>query len=174
MIWIYIILAVAGALIVFIAVVSALGRRLPENHEVTLSLRLTRPPQDVWDVLADAPGHADWADGVTRVEPLESRNGRAAVRQHMGRNSFVLVTTASEPPSRLVREISDDHKMFSGTWTYEITPDGDGCTVRLTENGRIPGPIARFFMHKLMNPATFVRKHLRSLAQRFGEATEPA
>lgn len=169
MVWLYVILGVLAILIVAVAVMRALGARLPEEHVATVSVQLPQSPDAVWRVIADAAGHVEWAAGVTNVVRLEDRDGKPAWRQHMGRNSFVLVTTESQPPARLVRTIDDDHKMFSGSWTYELTAEGGGTLVRLTERGRVPSPFARYMMHKFMDPAMYARKHLVSLAKKFGE-----
>ncbi|MEP0848107.1 MAG: SRPBCC family protein [Phycisphaerae bacterium] len=172
MFWLYLIVAVVAVLVIAVAAMRSLGARLPEEHVATVSLRLPQAPNAVWKVISDAAGHVEWAAGVTNVVRLEDRDGKPAWRQHMGRNSFVLVTTESVPPARLVRTIDDDHKMFSGSWTYELSAEDDGTLVRLTERGRIPSPFARFVMHKFMDPAMYARKHLVSLAKKFGEPAE--
>jgi uncharacterized protein YndB with AHSA1/START domain len=155
--------------VLFLLLMAALGARLPVEHVASRSLRLRQPPEAVWALVSDAGSHPAWAAGVARVERLPDRNGHEAWRQHMGRNSFVLETTESDPPRRLVRTIGDDHTMFSGSWTYEIARDADGCTVRLTERGRVSNPMARGMMHYVFGEETYLKKHLASIARKFGE-----
>jgi hypothetical protein len=172
MMWIilYVVGGVVALVVLGVLVMWVLGRRVPEEHVASVCLPLSQTPEAAWGVIADVGRHAEWAAGVTRVVRLEDRGGLEAWRQHMGRNSFVLVTTASEPARRLVRTIDDDHKMFSGRWEYELAAAPGGCRVRLTEYGRIPNPVARFMMKTFFDPAMYARKHLVSLAKKFGEA----
>ena len=166
----WVILAILCLIVLAGIVMGLLGSRIPEEHVAHASVHLKQSPQTVWDLVADAPGHATWADSVTKVEKVADRDGHPAWRQTMGPNSFVLVTIESQPPTRLVRSIQDD-KMFSGRWEYDIKPDGDGCTVTITEYGRVPNAMARFMM-QFFDPALYAKKHLRSLAKKFGETAE--
>jgi uncharacterized protein YndB with AHSA1/START domain len=170
MFWVFVAIAVVGLLVFLGSVLYILGSRLPEEHVAAVSMSLDRPPREVYDAVADVAGHASWSPGVTRVERLEDREGREAWRQHMGRNSFVLITTRAEPPRVLVREIDDDHKMFSGRWEYLIEPVGAGSLVTITEYGRVPSPIPRAMMRYMIGETLYIKKHLRGLAKRFGQA----
>lgn len=150
-----------------------LGRALPEGHEMSATLRLSRPPAEVFAVLADSAAIPSWDRGVDRVERLPDRDGREAWRWTMGRNAMVLVTTRSEPQALLVRTIGDEAKFFSGDWTYAVSADGTGCAVELTEHGRVHVAIPRAMMRYLpflADPALYLRRHLERLAGRFGEA----
>lgn len=170
MFWVFIAIAVVGLLVFLGSLLYILGARLPEEHVAEVRLWLGQPPETVWAVLADFGGHAAWSPGVTKLERLEDAQGRESWRQHMGRNSFVLVRTRSEPPRVLEGTIEDDHKMFSGRWLYDIAPDGHGSTVvTLTEHGRVPQKIPRAMMHYIMGETLYIKKHLRGLAQKFGE-----
>lgn len=169
MFWVYVAIALVGLLVFLGSVLYLLGDRLPEEHAVAVSMSLGQPPQAVYDLVADVANHPAWAPGVTRVERLEDRGGREAWRQHMGRNSFVLITTRAEPPRVLVREIDDDHKMFSGRWEYLIEPAGSGALVTITEYGRVPGRIPRAMMHYLMGETVYIKKHLGGIAKKFGQ-----
>jgi hypothetical protein len=167
--WLWIVLGLLAALALAFLVMWAIGRRLPEEHVVTASLRLSKGCDEVWRVLSDVAAQPTWDAGVTKVERLPDRDGRETVRMTAGRNSFVLQTTRSDPPHALERTIADDAKFFSGRWEYALSPDGAGCRVTLTERGRIFHAVPRFLVRKVMDPATYLKKHLRSLAAKFGE-----
>ena len=172
MFWVFIAIAVIGLLVFVGSLLYILGARLPEEHAAAVSMPLARPVPLVYEAVADVSAHPTWAPGVTRVERLEDRNGMEAWRQHMGRNSFVLITTRAEPPRVLVREIDDDHKMFSGRWEYLIEPagaGGSGSLITITEYGCVPAKIPRAMMHYLMGETLYIKKHLRGLAKKFGE-----
>lgn len=164
---------ILGLLAVVLLVLWLLGRGLPEGHEIAATIRLGRPPAEVWAVLADSAGIPSWDLGVDRVERLPDRDGHEAWRWTMGRNTMVLVTTRSEAPRLLVRTIADEAKFFSGNWTYALSADGAGCALELTEHGRVHVTIPRAMMRYLpavADPSTYLRRHLERLAAKFGEA----
>lgn len=170
MIWaLYIAGGLIGTLIVLGVVLAILGSRLPEDHAASMTIRLRRPVEDVWAAIDDVMAYPAWAKGVTRVEKLPDRDGREAVRQTMGRNSFVLERVRYEPPRVLERWITDDRGPFSGSWTYELAPAADGCTVKLTERGRVQSALPRAVMKHLVGYHTYLAGHLASLAGKFGE-----
>ena len=50
---------IGGGLFVLVAAVVAVGLLLPRNHKASRTLRLTRPPADVWPVLIQATETSD-------------------------------------------------------------------------------------------------------------------
>ena len=90
----------------------------------------------------------------------------------MGRNAFVLVFETSEAPNVLRGTISDDHGPFSGNWEYRLAPDGDGCRVTLTERGRVTQAMARGVMRYIVGYHIYIRRHMASIARKFGETAE--
>jgi Polyketide cyclase / dehydrase and lipid transport len=167
--WPWIVLAIVALLVLFVLVMSVLGRRLPEEHVASLTLTLNQKQQDVWDTIADVGGHKNWVRGITKIERLADRENHEVWRQRMGRNSFVLETTVCQPPVHLVREVVDDNHNFSGDWEYELSSNGEGTRVRLTEHGRVPNALFRAMMHYLFGETTTIRGHLCALAAKFGE-----
>ena len=47
MLWVQIGIAVVGVIVIFFIVMGQLGRRLPEEHTASLTLRLNQPQQQV-------------------------------------------------------------------------------------------------------------------------------
>jgi hypothetical protein len=174
MIWLEIGLGILGFLVLLTLVFWLLGKAIPEEHEATVTMPLRTRPDEVFTLIRDVSTHPSWAKGVTRVDKLpDDRRGHERWRTHMGRNSFVLETTVSDPPVLLTRTVEDDNKMFSGAWTYELLPtSGGGYTIRLTERGRIPGAIPRAMMKHLFGHHSTMKAHLKSLAQRLGQEAE--
>ena len=167
--WLWIVLGLIAVAVLLILIMWAVGRRLPEEHIASSTLRLAKtPPQTAWAVIEDVERYPEWS-AVTKVERLPDRDGRVAWRQHMGRNSFVLERTRHDPPRALTLTVVDDAKFFPGRWEYSIAPAGAGSTVTLTEHGRIHHAIPRFMMAYLMDPGMYLKKQLRSLAARLGE-----
>lgn len=168
---------VAGVVVVIVlaaVVLYAMGSKIPVEHAATSSIDLPQTAAEVYGYINDIEGHAAWAKGTTGVLLLPERNGMQVARVNMGRNSFVLTRTRHEPPTLLERTISDDHGPFSGSWRYEFKdrPEG-GCTVRLTEVGRITSPVPRAIMKYFTGYHMYVNMHLKSLAEKCGAGSEP-
>ena len=86
------------------------------NHQASRSLRLKKPPAEVWPALIQAT-----QTSATPVDVLDST-----------------------PPSRLVTRVTEAEKNFGGTWTIDIAPVATGATVTITEDGWVANPIFRF------------------------------
>ena len=171
--WLWTVVGLVGAVVALLLVLWLLGRGLPEGHEISATLHVAKSREEVWGVLADTAAIPSWDRGVDRVERLPDRDGQEVWRWVMGRNAMVLETTRSEAPGLLVRTIADEAKMFSGDWTYELSPEGSGCALALTEHGRVHVAIPRAMMRYMpfiADPSMYLRRHLERLAARFGEA----
>ncbi len=107
---------VVGGLVLVVAGIVAAGSMLPRNHKASRTLRLKRPPADVWPVLIAATEASD-----VPVDVLER-----------------------DPPRRLVTRVTEREKNFGGTWTVAITPVTAGSDVTITEDGWVANPIFRF------------------------------
>ena len=169
MLWLWIILGVIGVIALFMFLLYVLGKRLPEEHTASASVTLQQPQQVVWDTIADIAGHKNWVKGITNLERLPDRDGHPAWRQQMGRNSFVLVFSEVQPPTRMVGTIADDAQFFSGHWEYVLAPEAGGTRVTLTERGRVALAIPRAMMEYQFGKDKYLKAHLRDLAAKFGE-----
>jgi hypothetical protein len=163
------VVVIGGFILLFFAIMAILGKRLPEEHVASLTLKVNQTPHVVWETISDIAGHKNWAKGVTKVERLPDRDNHEVWKQYQGRHTFVLETTISQAPVRLVRTLADDRQMFTGSWEYVVLPDGQGTKLQLTERGRVKGTMQRAIMHYLFNETMHLRRHLVSLAQHFGE-----
>jgi hypothetical protein len=164
-----IVVGIGGLILLFFATMAILGRRLPEEHVASLTLKMNQTPHAVWETISDIAGHKNWAKGVTKVERLPDHDNHEVWKQHMGRNVFVLETTTFQAPVHLVRTIADERQMFSGNWEYMVLPDGEGTRLQLTERGRVKRAVPRAIMHYVFNESMSLRRHLVSLAEQFGE-----
>ncbi len=169
-------LIVIGSLVALLALLGVAawmyGRTIPVEHQASGAIDVHATAQQAFDLIADVERHPTWAKGVTKVEMLPEKNGLQACRMHMGRNSFVLVQTRHEPPRLIERTIQDDHHaQFSGTWLYLIQerPDG-GCTVKLTETGRVRHAIPRAMMKLFFGYHMYLNMNLEAIGRRLGAA----
>ena len=106
---------VAG-LFVLAAGIAAIGAMLPRTHKASRTLRVKRPPADVWPVVMQVTQASD-----VPVDVLDSR-----------------------PPHRLVTRVTEKEKNFGGTWTIDLTPADAGSTITIVEDGWVANPIFRF------------------------------
>jgi len=107
---------VVVALVVLVAVVALIGSRLPREHVASRTLRVSRPPQDVWNAYLEATGSSS-----VPVDVVEN-----------------------DPPRRMVTRVKASEKAFGGTWTTAVAPVPGGATITIIEDGWIANPVFRF------------------------------
>lgn len=168
----WVLIAVA-ALFLLVAVMAAVGAMLPKGHAATVRARFTAAPAAVWSVLADYAKFAEWRSDVTSVEILPPSGGRAAYRE-IGKNGKITYEVVeSDAPKRLKARIADEKLPFGGSWTWRIEPEGDGCTVTITEDGEVYNPLFRFLSKFVFGHTGTMDAFLRALGKKFGEDVAP-
>jgi uncharacterized protein YndB with AHSA1/START domain len=159
--------------VVFVAVLGVLlliGSFLPRAHVVSRSIPMSQPRQEVWQVITDFANAPAWRGDVLRVERMPDRNGHDVWREtYQGNMGIQLETVEAVAPQRLVRLIADEKGPFSGRWEFALAETGSGSRVTITEHGVIPNPFFRLMARLFMDPAQYLEKYLRALAERFGE-----
>ena len=165
----WIALAVVGGLAALVALLAIVGLLVPRGHVASATVRIARPPQTVWDVLADQPSWPAWAPGVKAMERGGERDGRPVWRMISRHGAMPWVVEIDEPPRRRVTRIVDDGMAFGGAWTWTIEEDGDGARVTLTEDGFIRNPVFRTLAHFAFGYQGTIESFLRALARRLGD-----
>src|SRR5438093_10000274 len=139
-----------AGLAALIGLVAVLGSMLPRSHKASRTLRVKRPPQDVW----------------------------AAVTAATGASSAPVDVLESNPPYRQVTRVKETEKMFGGTWTIAIAPDpstGAGqaaSALTITEDGWVGNPIFRFMAKYVFGHHATIDGILKQVAKTLNE--EPA
>lgn len=116
--------------------------------KISKTVRISRPPQEVFDYLANFETTAEWDPGI--VEATKTSSGPVGVgstfdliSDFRGRKIPVAYQmTEYEPPTRFV--IVGRNKQFTGIDEIHFSPDGDGTRVDYTADFRMQG-IARLF-----------------------------
>ena len=116
--------------------------------QVSKSVLIPRPPQEVFDYLANFENTADWDPGV--AEAVKTSAGDVGLG-----STFDLVTlfrgrrievtyevTVYEPSTRVV--LVGKNSRFTGTDDIGLTPDGEGTRVSWNANFQMEG-IAKLF-----------------------------
>ena len=128
-------------LLVLVAGVAAIGAMLPRTHKASRTLRVRRPPADVWPAVIQVTQASD-----VPVDVLES-----------------------QPPRRLVTRVSEKEKNFGGTWTIDLTPVGEGATVTIAEDGWVANPIFRFVSRAVIGHHATIDGVLKQVAKNLNE-----
>jgi len=162
-------LVVLGVLVTLVAVVAGIGALLPREHVATLSARFQQPPEKIWQAISDYPSFTSWRPGLKSVEALPEKNGWPQWKETWSDGTVMpLEMMEFVPPQRMVTRIADPALPFGGTWTYELKPDGAGCTLTITENGYVNPALFRFMSRFIFGHTSTIDDYLRALAKKFG------
>jgi hypothetical protein len=126
------------ALVVIVVLIAIVGSQLPREHIASRTLRLTKTsPQDAW----------------------------TAVMAATSASSVPVDIVEQDPPRRLMTKVKDTEKMFGGTWTIVVAPQG----ITVTENGWVANPIFRFVSRYVMGHHATIDGVLTQVASKLGE-----
>ena len=165
----YIILTIVGLIITLAGVMGVYGSSLPATHTASVSVTVNASREQVWNLINDTDGFPMWLKDITKVETLPSQDGKRVFRQFMGRNSFVLVETISEAPSRVKRTIADDNGPFTGSWDHVLTDAGNGqTTLTVTEEGTIKSAIPRAVMKMFAGYDYYLKRMAEQIKLKLG------
>jgi uncharacterized protein YndB with AHSA1/START domain len=161
--WILIIALIIAVPLILVVVTGAM---LPKNHTVSLTTTLRQPPETVWSLISGPP---TWRPDVRSYEELAPRNGHRMWRETDKRGqSITYEAIESASPRRLVTRIADPKLPFGGTWTYEITPTAEGCSLTITENGEVYNPVFRFVSRFMMGHAATLSNYMKAVHAKLG------
>ncbi|MEN8376016.1 MAG: SRPBCC family protein [Gemmatimonadota bacterium] len=160
-------LMVIAALVALIIVV---GLFLPRDHAASVEVTYATAPPEVWAAMERVEEYPAWRRGIDSVALLQDRDGRRAWREFTGRGGMSMGVEESDPGRRWVVRILDDDLPFGGTWTYELSPDGAGTRLVLTEEGSVYNPIFRFVSRFIMGHDATMRAWTDDLRAHLGEA----
>ncbi len=168
-------LVAGGIIVALVLVVVVVGARLPRNHAVAMSARVTAPPASVWAALADPARYPTWRKDVQTIEMLPPAPTGPRWRERSRRGQITMVMDTMEPTRRLVTRIADDDVPFGGAWEILIEPDGASMSrVTITERGYVSNPAFRFVSRFIMGQTASIDGYLRALGEHFGAEPIPA
>ena len=161
---------ILGAILILALLAFATSFALPAQTSHTRAISLKQTPEAAFAVLSDVEKFPAWNHNLEKVEILPPIEGKDATRQlFKGGKTMTVVTTETLAPTHLVRTVREvSGNIFSGSWTYEITPTNDGCEVALTEKSYIPNRMFRLTVW-LSGSTHYIDQHLVDLAKHFGE-----
>jgi uncharacterized protein YndB with AHSA1/START domain len=145
-----------------------LGSALPREHVASRSAVITVPPHTLFPVLITPEAYPEWRTGITRVDRPDS--DRFTEHGPDGPVTFRILDRT--PSTRLVIAVDDPEQVFTGTWTYELEPEGPSgrsTRLRITERGAVPNPVFRAIARVMLDPAESIETFLTDLGRRYGE-----
>jgi hypothetical protein len=161
-------------LVTIVLAIFATGAMLPLGHVASRKLKLNQPPEAIWQAINNHSEDPKWRSDLKSVERLPDQNGRLAWQEtYKDGMQLLLEDSEAVPPQKLVRRVKDSGNMFSGQWTFEITPAGPGNSIlEITERGEVPNPFFRFVSSFIMGHTKSIDQYMTALAGKFGEKPE--
>jgi uncharacterized protein YndB with AHSA1/START domain len=151
------VIALAGLMVLIIVI----GTLLPQKHHVSRTISVHHPAETVWGLISGPP---TWRPGITNYQELPPHDGHRMWRETDKHDQTITFEAIeSVPPRRLVTHIADPNLPFGGTWVYEIVPEGDSCTLTITENGEVYNPLFRFVSRFIMGHTATIDGYLTAL-----------
>ena len=165
----------AALILVILAMVAAfIGARLPRTHVAASRIRLSAPPERIFEIITDFEGYPVWRPGLERVELGPDIDGLPSWFEICGRISRVhFRVTESHPPHRLVTEIVNDQFPLTGRWIYQVEGDDGGTRVTITEKENIHNPLLRFFDRFILSYHGVMDVYLSALARKLDDPARP-
>ena len=158
-----ILILVVGVLVALILLLIAIGYALPINHVATREARLAAPPERVFSVLRDVEKFPTWRSDVKSTEVLATT---PALRwRERGDNDITFEMETVEAPGKIVTRIVDKRLPFGGSWTYNLSPEGGGTRLVITENGEVYNPLFRFMSRFVFGHTATIDKFLEDLGR---------
>jgi hypothetical protein len=167
--WILWVFTGLAGILILIAVI---GYLLPKEHTVTREARFHQSPEVIWKTITDIDAMPSWRQGLKSVKRLPDKNGLPAWVETLDSGTMPLETLTALPPLKLVVRIADPKLPFGGTWTYEITPAPEGCSLRIREDGEVYNLIFRFLSRFVFGYSATIDTYLKSLGLKFDEQTK--
>jgi hypothetical protein len=166
-------LVAALAVILILAVAFAAGARLPARIEVTRTVVINRPPENIWWVLTDYNSLSLWHPQY-RGTRIISSPGEKPVRWRAiytdGRTANVTVSEEGFP-LRYAEQISDTALPFSGKWQLDMERNDLTTKVTAHSTAELHRPLDRLFVHLFVKPDLELDKILAGLKRRVESST---
>ncbi len=156
--WLLLVALVVAGIFVLIIVIGAL---LPKKHMVSRTASLRQPAEAVWSLISGPP---TWRPDVRNYEEMPINDGHRMWREtYMNGQIITYEAIESTAPRRLVVRIADPALPFGGTWTYDITPSGQSCSLTITEDGEVYNPLFRFVSRFIIGQTTTIDAYIKAL-----------
>jgi uncharacterized protein YndB with AHSA1/START domain len=167
-------LIVLGTLVALALIIVAVGAMLPVKHTASRQIKLHQPAESVFALINDPTTFPAWRGKVKgskeiKVEILPDKGGHRMFRETGADGTILYEVVSAEPNKRLVTRIADPSLPFGGRWTYDVLPESDSTTLRITEDGEVYNPLFRFVSRFIFGHSATIERYLRDVGKKFGE-----
>ena len=131
-------------LVAIVVVVAIIGWMLPQDHEASRSARFNQPRERLFAAV------------------------QQQVEEEQKTGDVPMEVADNQPPGRLVMRITPGQP-FGGTWTFDLSPDGEGTRLTITERGEVYNPIFRFMSRFVFGYTATMDAFLQNLRRRVGD-----
>jgi uncharacterized protein YndB with AHSA1/START domain len=157
-------LIVAGVLLLVVVAVVAVGYALPQSHVASRETVIAQPPERIYRALTEVERYPGWRSDVQKVDVL-SQGPAARWREHGSNGTITFEVAEHQAPARLVSRIADRSLPFGGTWTYELSGQGQGTRLKITEHGEVYNPVFRFMSRFVFGHTATMDRFLSDLTR---------
>ena len=164
-----------GLVTTAVVVILVVGWSLPVEHVASRSEMTRASPAEVFALVSQVEEYPRWRNGVSRVEVLASDDAGRPLRfrEHGVDGAILYEVMEREPDRRMVVRIADTTLPFGGRWAHEITPNADGATLSITEEGAVYNPAFRFMSRFVFGHASTIDRYLRDVSARLNASRVP-
>ena len=163
------IVIVIGSLLGLVALAAIVGATLPKRHVAKRAAIIDKSPEELWATIVDFAAAASWRSDLEKIEMLPPRDGHIVFRETTRQGPITFEVAEQVAPQRLLVRVADPDAPFSGTWTYDLQPEGTGTRVTITEQGEVGNPIFRLMSKVFFDPHASMERYLSALARRHGQ-----
>jgi uncharacterized protein YndB with AHSA1/START domain len=129
------------------------------------------PAARLWNAVSDFKASPAWRTDLKTVEQVEHRPGALAWRETGKRgDAITYLTLEAVTDKKLVRKIVDEKLPFGGSWTFELTSEGEFTLLTISENGEVYNPVFRFVSRFIFGHHASIDKYLSQLKHHLEEA----
>ncbi|WAS92344.1 type II toxin-antitoxin system RatA family toxin [Nannocystis punicea] len=145
------------------------GLFMPREHLAMETVVLPAAPEAVYAAVRDVESQPSWRSDLQRVELLPDKNDRRVYREIGDDGATTFEVTEDVPNERLVTQMVDPGRSFTGHWVFQFAPaEGGGTRLTLTEVGDVPNPALRFLAGALFGWEGSTRRYLADLQGHLG------
>jgi hypothetical protein len=156
-------LILVAVLVLAIIIVLTIGAMLPRHHSVARSIVLAKPPAEVYAAITNFAAAPSWRKDVQSVQILSPARFRETGKHHA-----VTYDVLEQTPTRLVTRIVEQNLGYSGSWTYTLTPEGQGTRLEIREDGDVSNLLFRFVSRFVMGQTVTIDRYLEALKVHLG------
>lgn len=161
MTYLYYALGGIGFLVVAVLTIGALQ---PVKHVATRTVELDASTERVWALITDYANMPKWRKELLKVEMKLDANGQQVWQEFENeKESLDFETIEQIELKKLVRKIVGEKLAFGGTWTLELSADGDKTNLTITENGEVYNVLFRFVSKFIMGHYASMDKYIMQL-----------